>query len=176
MNCKKNELRKHFISIRNSISHSRRELAEKKILDLSNLNFNKVLSFSSFFNEINLNSLNNILACKKRLLLPKIINKELLIYEITDLNTQLIEGSFKIFEPDETKCKLIDNKEISCVLVPGLAFDKNNNRLGYGKGYYDRFLSKIHCPMFGIGFVEQLSNDTLPFENHDIRLNNIFLF
>jgi 5-formyltetrahydrofolate cyclo-ligase len=177
MNFKKNEIRKSFIKIRNNLSISRRKLAEKKAtILLSSLGFDNILSFSSKSKEINLWSLNTKLSKEKRLLLPKIHENSLLIFEVNDFNTQLVKGSFDLFEPDVKKCKLIDYKNISCVLVPGIAFDNNNQRLGYGKGYYDRFLSKINCPTIGVGFIEQLSNDNLPLENHDIKLNDLFLF
>ncbi len=176
MNSIKNKIRKHFIKIRNNISITRRAIAEKKASNLVTLNFNKILSFSSKAKEINLWSLNKKLANEKRLLLPKIYENDFLIYEVTDLNTQLIKGNFNILEPDEKKCNLIEYKEISCVLVPAIAFDKNNQRLGYGNGFYDRFLSKITCPNIGVGFVEQLSNENLPIESHDIKLDHLFLF
>jgi len=172
----KNQLRKNFIKIRNNLSFTRRIIAQKKATSILKLNFCKILSFSSKPKELNLWSLNQKLAKENRLLLPKTFINNLFIYEVTDPKTQLIKGNFNILEPDEKKCNLIDPKEISCVLVPGLAFDKNNQRLGYGKGYYDRFLTKIKCPIIGIGFIEQLSNHPLPVERHDIKLNHLFLF
>jgi 5-formyltetrahydrofolate cyclo-ligase len=66
--------------------------------------------------------------------------------------------------------------QISCILVPGLVFDKNNYRLGYGLGFYDKLLKNKKCPTIGIGFFEQLFKDSLPIEEHDIKLNQVMLF
>lgn len=176
MMLKKNDLRKNFIKIRNDISTIRRSLAAKKTLKILTLNFSKILSFASKPKEINLWPLNKKLAQENRLYLPKVTGNDLEIFEVTDINTQLIKAKFNLLEPDPKKCRKIDPQKISCILVPGLVFDKNNNRLGFGRGYYDRFLSDLHCTKLGIGFLEQLHNNKLPTEAHDIRLTHLFLF
>jgi 5-formyltetrahydrofolate cyclo-ligase len=56
--------------------------------------------------------------------------------------------------------------------VPGIAFDRKMNRLGRGKGYYDRFLSKISAPKIGICFDFQLL-DKIPAESTDIKMDYI---
>ena len=61
---------------------------------------------------------------------------------------------------------------IDLVIVPGVAFDKNKNRLGRGKGYYDRFLEKIDAPKIGVGFDCQLI-EKLPVEKFDVRMNKV---
>jgi len=176
MNTEKNLIRKKYIKLRNQITFTRRAIAEKKTLEISQLNFKNILSFASKPKEINLWNLNYKLAKEKRLLLPKTIKDSLEIYEVTDIENQLIKGKFNILEPNPEICKKIDYNNISCVLVPGIVFDKHNNRLGYGRGFYDNFLKQIKCPAIGIGFIEQLSSSKLPFENHDIKLSLLFLF
>ncbi len=70
-------------------------------------------------------------------------------------------GSFGIREPQGTAFPL---ENIEVVLVPGLVFDRNGNRLGYGKGYYDRFLSRLASTCFfcGIAYEFQLVENTYP--------------
>ncbi|NGX62711.1 MAG: 5-formyltetrahydrofolate cyclo-ligase [Candidatus Anoxychlamydiales bacterium] len=173
---KKNDIRKKYIIIRNEISTIRRSIAAKKALKILNLNFSNILSFASKPKEINLWLLNKKLALENRLFLPKVKSDDLEVYEVTDLDNQLIKGRFNILEPDPNKCKKIEAKNISCVLVPAIVFDKNNNRLGYGRGYYDKFLSNLKCPILGIGFLEQLFDKKLPVQEHDIKLNHLLLF
>ncbi|NGX56546.1 MAG: 5-formyltetrahydrofolate cyclo-ligase [Candidatus Anoxychlamydiales bacterium] len=114
---------------------------------------------------------------EKRLILPKIENNLLKLYFVNDLENDLEKNiNFNIFEPNPKKCKPANFSDISCVLIPGLAFDNNNHRLGYGKGYYDRLLKNISCVSIGIGFLEQIVNKSLPIEIHDIKLNHVMLF
>ncbi|HEU64741.1 MAG: 5-formyltetrahydrofolate cyclo-ligase [Candidatus Anoxychlamydiales bacterium] len=176
MMLKKNNIRKKFIKLRNELSPVRRSIASKNSLKILKLNFSKILSFAPKSKEINLWPLNKKLAAEKRLYLPKVNELNLDIFEVTDLDEELIKGKFNILEPDPTKCKKIAPSEISCILVPAIVFDKNNNRLGFGRGYYDRFLQNLNCTKLGVGFLEQLDRSKLPHEIHDIKLDHLFLF
>lgn len=175
MNQKKSEIRKQFIKIRGNIPLIRKAIAQKKTLKIAKMNFSKILSFASKPNEVNLWQLNEILAKQNRLCLPKVDKEDLLIYDVKSLK-DLTLGKFNILEPDPGKCSLLDIKKISCVLVPGLAFDQNNNRLGFGRGFYDRFLKKLNCPFIGVGYIEQHCKISIPKEKHDIKLNHLLLF
>ena len=78
-------------------------------------------------------------------------------------------GAFGIIEPlgDEIDCNIID-----FIIVPGVAFDRNLNRLGRGKGYYDRLLSESNAFFAGIGYQMQVL-EKIPVEDHDIKMNCI---
>ncbi|WP_068777532.1 5-formyltetrahydrofolate cyclo-ligase [Paenibacillus sp. FJAT-26967] len=107
--------------------------------------------------------------------------RELKFYEIHSWS-DLGEGMHGILEPNEANEVLTDLLAVTAVLVPGLAFDRSFGRLGYGGGYYDRFLEKllIACgkaekkvpPLLAAAFEIQLADD-LPTEAHDIRLDVI---
>jgi len=64
-------------------------------------------------------------------------------YEVRDLDQDFIPGPFGVMEPDIKKTKEVGIDEIDMVIVPGLGFDKQKNRLGRGGGFYDRFLKEI---------------------------------
>jgi len=79
-------------------------------------------------------------------------------------------GAYGILEPDAGACAAVEPAELGLVLVPGAAFDRRGHRLGYGAGYYDRFLPL--CPgafTLGFGFSLQLVQ-RLPELPHDARL------
>ena len=80
-------------------------------------------------------------------------------------------GMYGIYEPKHT-CKEYKQKENDIVIVPCLSADKNGYRIGYGKGYYDRFLKDFNgvsvCPCY-----EELLTDTLPTDKYDIKVNII---
>lgn len=65
-------------------------------------------------------------------------------------DTEFIENKYGIPEPEEGQ--EIAAKELDLILVPLLAFDKNGFRVGYGKGFYDRFLKKCHKKVITVGF------------------------
>ena len=91
---------------------------------------------------------------------------------VTDLK-DLLPGKFGILEPSEN-CVKVDASEIDLTLVPGLAFDQYRNRLGRGRGFYDRWLMQLSGKRIGVGFDYQLV-DTVPTEPHDIQLDLIAL-
>ena len=73
---------------------------------------------------------------------------------LINTQTRFVENRFKILEPDSTKEIL--PSEIDVVFIPLLCFDKHGNRVGYGGGYYDRFLTKTSrsCLKIGLSFFE----------------------
>ena len=176
----KHRLRRHLIEVRLALPLSRRKEAKEKVLAdlLPRLEkFSLILSFASKEEEINLWPLNKELAKEKRLLLPRVENESLIPLKVEDFESDLQETTFlKVKEPLPQKCQLIPLDQIDCVLVPGLGFDKQRHRIGYGLGHFDRFLSKLSCPFLGIGFKEQLVNESLPVEEHDVSLTEVFLF
>ncbi|MBQ2845521.1 MAG: 5-formyltetrahydrofolate cyclo-ligase [Firmicutes bacterium] len=77
-----------------------------------------------------------------KIILPKTSGDDLIPYEYGGPHT-LAKDSFGILSPDPALCGEADTTEINTVLVPGIGFDKTGNRLGFGRGYYDRFLPNI---------------------------------
>ncbi|MCH9628118.1 MAG: 5-formyltetrahydrofolate cyclo-ligase [Chlamydiales bacterium] len=126
--------------------------------------------------EIDTSLFNRYLATTHRLLLPKVVGSALKIYHVTDLNKELERQAFGLLEPIPALCREASAEEIEVVLVPALGFDQKKHRIGYGKGYYDRFLSTLPaCPTIGVGFHEQLI-ERLPTEATDHSLTHLSLF
>lgn len=137
-----------------------------------------ILSFASHGTEIDLWPFNEKLCAENRLILPLAAeDKKLHLFLVSNLN-QLRRSQWGILEPNLTISRPIENKEISCSLIPALGFDlKTMHRLGYGQGYYDRFLEVLPrlTQAWGVGFLEQ-QVDELPFTDKDISLDRIYLF
>lgn len=92
--------------------------------------------------------------------------------EITNFEADLEEGNFGILEP-KANTKEIPLEEIDLVLAPGVAFDTCGNRLGYGGGFYDRFLEQIpNTPAIALAFELQMIEQT-HCEAHDCLVDKI---
>jgi 5-formyltetrahydrofolate cyclo-ligase len=176
-NLSKSDLRKFLTKKRNEISLERkREAAEELSKSLpKQLPEDYILSFASLPEEIDLWDLNQRLAQEKRLLLPKREGDVLEAYFVEDLKNQLNLFYGRIQEPIAL-CPLFPVDKISCILVPGLGFDRELFRIGYGKGYYDRLLKMTSGLKIGIGFQEQLIEGLLPREAHDVKMDTLALF
>lgn len=98
---------------------------------------------------------------------------DLEFYEITDLS-QFENGYKGIMEPDYRKFSLKKfEKDADLCIAPGVSFDKNCARIGYGKGFYDRYLGKHKSKcIIGIGFEEQIT-DEIPLEEDDIKMDMV---
>ena len=175
----KNEIRKTYKEIRKSISDKKDKSISicKKVIKSGVLDNVKVLALYSAINdEVNLSFLfeyaktNNI-----TVLFPKVKNSsEMDFYEVDNLN-QLHEQSFGIKEPMETS-KIASPLSIDLMIVPLLAFDENCNRLGYGKGFYDRYFKLTsRCKKVGVAFKEQKCSELKNVINDlDVPLDCVF--
>ena len=102
---------------------------------------------------------------------PKVKNDALIFCRVFG-PTDLTSGYCGILEPDEKY--VIDPKSLDAIIIPGLAFDINTkNRLGYGKGHYDRFLPKTRSNTILIGLTIEECLRFVPTEKHDIKVDNI---
>lgn len=101
-------------------------------------------------------------------------SSKLEFYRVFDLDKDLQTGNYGIFEPVRKRERRISEKEAELVIVPGVAFDMNLNRIGYGKGYYDIFLSDVSENAFKVGFAYDFQIiDNIPVEKKDIRMDMI---
>jgi 5-formyltetrahydrofolate cyclo-ligase len=91
--------------------------------------------------------------------------------EIKKLATDIVAGEFAVREP-AASCAEIPLARFDLVLVPGVAFDLQGNRLGRGKGFYDRLLAEISGVKCGVGYDFQLL-EKIPAEPHDAKVDFI---
>ncbi|HEY3763280.1 MAG TPA: 5-formyltetrahydrofolate cyclo-ligase [Verrucomicrobiae bacterium] len=88
---------------------------------------------------------------------------------VKNLHVEILSGQFGVREPS-ISCIEMPLEDLDMVLVPGVAFDLRGNRLGRGKGFYDRLLQNFHGKKIGIAFEEQIV-DVVPSESLDVRMN-----
>lgn len=114
------------------------------------------------------------LAQGKRVAVPLVDNTRaaMIPLQITDPGQDLKPGYYGIPEPDPQKTALVAGREIDAVVLPGSVFDMEGGRLGYGGGYYDRFLvnDAPQACRIGLAFELQLVG-AVPLEPHDQRLD-----
>lgn len=148
-----------------------------------------LLLYYSLPDEVNTHEwIDELVAEGKRVLLPVVVNdKDMVIREYTGKH-DLAEGSFHIMEPIGKLFPVEKYPEIEVAIIPGMSFDDTGHRLGRGKGYYDRFLTKLrgmeenHCERkeadgtevykIGICFGFQKLQE-IPFESHDILMDEV---
>ncbi len=172
----KTQLRKEFRALRARIDQ--RDILSERICDILFENdFYKnadiVFCYCSVSSEVSTDRIIiRSLEDKKRVALPKCIDSDgnMIFYYISSLS-DLSVGMYGITEPTtDLVADASDNKALC--LVPGLAFSLEGYRLGYGKGYYDRFLQNFGGVSIGLCFGECLVK-TLPSDVFDRKVNYI---
>lgn len=183
MNCKncKNEIRNNYIKLRNKLSSN--DVIEKsgvivdKIAGLSQYKSAEIImAYMDFNNEVKTYEfLKKCISDGKRIALPRVVDlNDMIALEVKDLENDLEPGKYGISEPKAHKCSVVNPEDIDLVIIPGIVFDTNKSRLGYGNGYYDRFLINIksNCIKIAFAFDMQIA-DCLPSLPHDIKMDMI---
>ncbi len=140
----KRDIRKRVLSYRDSMDKKEWEENSRKIQDcvLTHpffLESNIIYCYVDYRNEVGTNSIiKKAWGLGKRVAVPKIEGEDMNFYYISDFS-DLKEGYRGILEPER---KVPANDTHALVIMPGVAFDKNRNRIGYGKGFYDKFMDK----------------------------------
>ncbi len=115
----------------------------------------------------------------KRISVPMVADnpdgkRKLRASEVFDLERDMEKGAFGILEPKKNAVREVDAAEIDLIIVPGVAFDLNKNRIGYGAGYYDMFLNKVgnNCLKAGMAFELQICAN-ISADPHDVPMDII---
>jgi 5-formyltetrahydrofolate cyclo-ligase len=178
----KGSLRKELLKRRDAIPPQVRKAKDRvineRLMSLDEIRKAHVLFFfASFRSEVNtLDAIAQLLRNGKRVVLPK-VNREghaLLLYEVKGIE-ELTAGYMGIPEPAVlTEERMVAINGVDVVIIPGVGFDAEGNRIGYGGGYYDRLLSSLtrDVPVVAPAYEEQII-DSIPSEPHDIRADMI---
>jgi 5-formyltetrahydrofolate cyclo-ligase len=177
----KNKIRQQILQKRNGLSKSeickRSQVIQSHVINSSE--YESARAIGAYFptgSEVRTEHIiSTALKNQKVVMLPKTRVDQIAfsrVFEADFRENKLVEGRFRILEPPRLSRDIREN--IDLLIVPGIAFDKYGYRIGYGKGYYDRFIEENECRFsIGLGFQFQLLNHSLPYSGFDQRLDAI---
>lgn len=167
----KNDFRKTMKSLRNTLDMPK--ISEQICSNIVICDFwekaKNVLIFFPMKNEVDLRALIN--DSNKKFYLPRVEDLSLVIHEYKE--ESLIKSKMGVFEPSSSQ-KAIDPQNIDIVFIPALSMNNQGYRLGYGAGFYDRFIPNLNKLCLTVGVIpnELLSND-FPFDSWDVPVSKI---
>ena len=173
----KTELRKEFKNIRNNINpyvrHEKSELIRQALYELLS-EYKTIFVYKSYLSEVDTEGIiKDLFLSNKKVLIPKCDLKS----ETMSAVEILPENSFKLNDYGilESDTDYIYSEKIDAIILPGLVFDKKGNRIGYGKGYYDKFINslKYRPVLIGICFYEQLIGEISDCNEYDVKLDYV---
>ncbi|MFA9397881.1 MAG: 5-formyltetrahydrofolate cyclo-ligase [Clostridiaceae bacterium] len=176
----KNEIRKLILNKRNNLTTETKKkwdtsIYNKLTTNIQFTNANTIFTYVNFNNEIDtLKIIDVALKSNKTLCVPKVnkIDKEISAYSINS-TADLEKGYFGILEP-KNSCPLVSKENIDLILLPGLAFDINGNRIGYGGGFYDKYLEDLNENTYKIALSYEFQIlESIPFDHFDKKANEI---
>lgn len=173
-------IRREILKQRDALSDSQRQIKSASICErvfaepLISM-AETIFTYINFRSEVEtMEMVTQWLAAKKTVCVPLTVEAEsrLDAYQIKDPEKDLSPGYWQIPEPDPRTATHIDPADIEVIMLPGSAFDLNGGRLGYGGGFYDRFISSQapNALRVGLAFDVQIT-DRLPLLPHDQSLN-----
>lgn len=170
----KSQLRNEFLKKRRDLSKEEVDKLSNQITALfteryGNTAFNNIMLYSSFDNEPDTADLAKYFNNKNcAVAYPYIKAGEI----IPKIPSQMIKRSFGILEPTSDSQE-IDPKLLDLIIVPGIGFDRNKNRIGFGKGYYDRFLKQTSALKIALAYSFQISDKYINSDAFDIPMDAI---
>lgn len=176
----KADLRAIMKTKRNNLDENEKQMKDSKILEILICDISFALSrvifaYVSFGNEAGTHSIiNYALSQGKTVCVPKVINNTGVMCALKiDSLKSMCESNYGILEPQDDAVE-IPKDEIDLVLVPGLAFDLEGGRIGYGGGYYDRFLNGMRKDALKLGLAYDFQiTDKIKTEQFDISIDGV---
>ncbi len=166
----KRDIRKYVLNMRNSLSKTEWEEKSHRIIEKVTshpifLEAKEIYCYVDFRNEVKTRDfIEQCWKMNKKVAIPKITEKEMEFYYISSWD-EVSYGYWGILEPDTNKLATGDSV---CVIMPGAVFDRLRNRIGYGGGYYDKYLhTHPNYKTIALAFELQMV-DEIPCEAHDI--------
>lgn len=126
-----------------------------------------ILLYHSLPDELSTREFLDKWSARKHFFLPRVngVNLEILPYD----RSSMALGAFQIEEPQG--CNTVDIASIELIVVPAIAYDRRGNRVGRGKGYYDRLLQHSSATKIGVGYDFQLIAEDIPVCPHDVAVD-----
>ena len=169
---KKEFLRKKYKEKRDNIKNkvTKDNLIYQKVINNKDILSSKtLLIYISIKSEVDTIKIINYFLNTKNIAVPKIIDNDMFFCYVTNLN-ELTSGKYNIPEP--TNENIVTDFDNAICIVPGICYDKENYRIGYGKGYYDRFLSKNKIKTIGLCYkecmIEKIDNDKYDYKIDEV--------
>ena len=162
----KREIRKVALQTRNALTKEQQlEYSQRIVEQLKPYLKGNIAIYQSFGSEVSLQSLE-----LDTYYLPVVKEHYQMDFVACHQQTVFQKNSYGIDEP--TSQQIVNPSALDVMVIPMVAFDKDNQRLGYGKGYYDRYLKQTSCLKIGVAFSCQ-KVDTVYADANDVRLDLI---
>lgn len=168
----KDDIRNRVKARKSLLSQAEKAFAAKCVFDrleqsAAFLLAENILLYHSLPDELSTREFLDKWSGRKHFFLPRVngVNLDILPYD----RSHMALGAFHIEEPqgDDTA----DINSIELIVVPAIAYDKRGNRVGRGKGYYDRLLQSTAATKIGVGYDFQLISEDIPVEPHDVAVD-----
>ena len=174
---RKELLKKRDILTSEEVEAKSRAIFEKLVNNEAYKNAENILIYVSFFTEVKTDEIIlDALSLGKNVFCPKVTNRDLGFMKFVRIydTSELSEGYFGIREPEISESsEIYTSSPNTLVIIPGVAFDKKGNRIGYKGGFYDRFLADHNeAYTIAIAYSFQILDEIIP-EIHDIPVNEV---
>ena len=169
----KKEIRRKIKNLRTMLSEIEKQKAAEEVFarleqTAAFIMADRILMYHSLPDELSTHAFLSKWKNQKHFYLPRVngVNLDILPFD----ESRLELGAFHIEEPSGEET--VDPATLELIIVPAVAYDRRGNRLGRGKGFYDRLLKTTKATKMGVGYDFQLL-DEIPTEPHDVRMDVI---
>ncbi len=168
----KDEIRSRIKARKSLLSQAEKDCAAQRVFNrleqsAAFILAEKILLYHSLPDELSTHTFLEKWGDRKQIFLPRVngVNLDILPYD----RSRMALGAFHIEEPQGTD--KTDIAEIELIVVPAIAYDRRGNRVGRGKGYYDRLLATSRATKIGVGYDFQFVEGDIPAEPHDVAVD-----
>lgn len=179
----KENIRRKILKQRGRMTQEEASILSEKIIEkLKKIPVYKtsktIMLYLSFGNEVDSTKIiEDCFKDGKRVVMPYCRKSDMSITptEIKDIEMDLSENDMGYKQPKKDSLSPVDPSEIDLIIVPGIAFDRKGYRVGFGAGYYDRFLGKLNfeLPTIGLAYDFQIIDSFIKMEDYDIPVDYV---
>ena len=170
----KDDIRQEYLKIRKNISNKKEKslIIKDRVLSLLD-KYHVIGVYLSMDDEVRTDELiQELLNQSKVVVVPKIEGHVINFYQISSLNElNTSDNKFGIREPNSNIALKVKKDAIEAMIIPGIVFDTSLHRIGFGKGYFDKYLDNTNIYKIGICFDNQISNNIIPHHKYDVKMD-----